>query len=427
MPIGISDDHGELAAAIAKWASSLDGIAAARAAEGVSHEAFADVSTAVAEMGLTGIAAPEQAGGGGGSVLDLAVALEAAAGALVPGPLLGSAVASVVLGEHAGAVAAGEMRVGFCLDQTVTLTGDRVTADLEIVHDAVGATHLLLLSDNDVLLTPIADATISPRPSPDLGRRVAAVTLDAFEAMPVAGVDEQMLRDVVLTLAAAEASGIARWCLDAAVEYAGVREQFGRKIGSFQSIKRLCVEMLETSESVTAAAWDAARAHAESPKQFHYAATVAGVVALEGAVAVAKSCIQVLGGIGFTFEHDAHLYLRRALALRATLRSSTSYAATLADLAADGRTQRRAGARDRPERGGRRPAGRGPLGRAPDLRSLHAPPAHRAGRGRPARSALADTVGPFGRSTRTARGRRGVGPAGIDRPDLKIGAWAAPR
>ena len=80
MPIGISDDHGELAAAIAKWASSLDGIAAARAAEGVRHEAFADVSTAVAEMGLTGIAAPEQAGGGGGSLLDLAVALEAAAG-----------------------------------------------------------------------------------------------------------------------------------------------------------------------------------------------------------------------------------------------------------------------------------------------------------------------------------------------------------
>ena len=248
-------------------------------------EAFADVSSAVAEMGLTGIAAPEQVGGGAGSLLDLAVALEAAAGALVPGPLLGSAVASVVLGEHAGDVVAGEMRVGFCLDQTVAHTGDHVTADLEIVHDAVGATHLLLLSEKDVLLAPLADATISPRPSPDLGRRVAAVTLDAVEATPVAGIDEQMLRDVVLTLAAAEASGVARWCLDAAVEYAGVREQFGRKIGSFQAVKHLCAEMLETSESVTAAAWDAARAHAESREQCHSAATWRASSPLEGAVA----------------------------------------------------------------------------------------------------------------------------------------------
>ena len=120
----------------------------------------------------------------------------------------------------------------------------------------------------------------------------------------------------MVTLAAAEASGVARWCLDTAVEYAGVREQFGKKIGAFQAIKHLCAEMLETSESVTAAAWDAAAAATDEPSQQEFAALVAGTICFDGAVEVAKDCIQVLGGIGFTFEHDAHLYLRRAIALR---------------------------------------------------------------------------------------------------------------
>ena len=139
-----------------------------------------------------------------------------------------------------------------------------------------------------------------------------------------------------MTLAAAEASGVARWCLDTAVEYAGVREQFGQKIGAFQAIKHLCAEMLETSESVTAAAWDAAQAaDADDRAQQEFAALVAGTVCFDGAVDVAKACIQVLGGIGFTFEHDAHLYLRRAhRPAQPGRRLRARHAARLADLAA---------------------------------------------------------------------------------------------
>ena len=141
--------------------------------------------------------------------------------------------------------------------------------------------------------------------------------MSALDATVVPGLTPARLRSLVVTLAAAEASGVARWCLDTAVEYAGLREQFGQKIGAFQAIKHLCAEMLETSESVTAAAWDAARAATDDdPAQQEFAALVAGTICFDGAVAVAKACIQVLGGIGFTFEHDAHLYLRRALALR---------------------------------------------------------------------------------------------------------------
>ena len=98
-----------------------------------------------------------------------------------------------------------------------------------------------------------------------------------------------------------------------------MREQFGAKIGSFQAVKHLCAQMLETAEAVTAVAWDAACALDESDEQADFAAELAGAVALDGAVRVAQDCIQVLGGIGFTFEHDAHLYLRRAIALRSLL------------------------------------------------------------------------------------------------------------
>ena len=110
---------------------------------------------------------------------------------------------------------------------------------------------------------------------------------------------------------------MAQWCLDTAVDYAKVREQFGAPIGSFQAVKHLCAEMLETTESVAAVAWDVGAALGRTPtEQADFAADVAATVALDGAVAVAQDCIQVLGGIGFTFEHDAHLYLRRAIALR---------------------------------------------------------------------------------------------------------------
>ncbi len=154
--------------------------------------------------------------------------------------------------------------------------------------------------------------------------------------MPVPGLTAELVRRATVTFAAAEASGIARRCLDLAVDYAKVREQFGKPIGSFQAVKHLCAEMLETSESVTAAAWDVASVAFGDDEQWAFAADVAAAIAFDGAVSVAKSCIQVLGGIGFTFEHDAHLYLRRALVLRGLLGDSDAAAERLTARAADG-------------------------------------------------------------------------------------------
>ena len=397
MPIGISDDHVELADAFGKWAGSLGGIEAARRAEDDPVAEFAEVTASVDEMGLLGITAD------GGSLTDLAVALETCAGALLPGPLLGSAIASVVLAEPAGPVA-------LCLDGSV-------------IHDAPGSAQALVVVDDEVRLVPLEGVDLTPGANPDLTRRTSLGDLTAVEGTVVPDLTPARLRALVITLAAAEASGVARWCLDTAVEYAGTREQFGKKIGGFQAIKHLCAEMLETSESVTAAAWDAARAVTDNEAQHEFATLVAGTVCFDGAVQVAKDCIQVLGGIGFTFEHESHFYLRRAVALRALVGASSTYAARLADLAASGARRhlqvdldgvddgRRADIRAEAERIAALPEDeqRAALAESGYL-TPHWPAPHGLGAD-PVTQLLIDEE---------------LAEAGVHRPDLKIGAWAAP-
>ncbi|WP_296606698.1 acyl-CoA dehydrogenase [Nocardioides sp.] len=321
MSIGISDEHVELASSLRKWAADLRGRELARAAEEDADATFETAWAALSEMGVPTIGLPESAGGGGGSTLDVAVALEACAHELVPGPLLGPAVVAALLGERLPA----DALVGLA-------TGD-------VVWDAPSATHVLADVDGGWRLLPRAAVELSASAGLDLTRRFGRLrVLDAAAGEPL-GLDGAAVRRAVVTLAAAEAAGVARWCLATAVEYAKVREQFGQRIGSFQAIKHLCAEMLETAESVTAAAWDVASAATNDPgdaEQWSFAADVAAAVCFDGAVEVAKSCIQVLGGIGFTFEHDAHLYLRRALTLRALVGDRDAAAERLTAAAVEG-------------------------------------------------------------------------------------------
>ncbi|MBA2952556.1 acyl-CoA dehydrogenase [Nocardioides sp. MAH-18] len=300
MSIGISEEHVELASSLRKWAADLRGRDVARAAEGDAGARFEQVWTAVRDMGVPEIGLPEAAGGGGGTTLDVAVALEACAHELVPGPLLGPAVAAAVLGE----LPAADAIVG------VALGG--------VLWDAPSVTHVLLEDPGTGWrVLPVGAVEVAASTGLDLTRRFGRVeAAEGPAGVAVPGLTTERVRRTTVTLAAAEAAGVARWCLATAVEHAKVREQFGQPIGAFQAVKHLCAEMLETAEAVTAAAWDVAGAADEAEEQWAFAADVAAAVAFDGAVEVAKSCIQVLGGIGFTFEHDAHLYLRRALALR---------------------------------------------------------------------------------------------------------------
>jgi alkylation response protein AidB-like acyl-CoA dehydrogenase len=174
---------------------------------------------------------------------------------------------------------------------------------------------VLLLPAADVVLLVDATAdgvTVEPLKATDFSRPLARVLLDSAPA-EVLPVSAQRVRDLAATVLAAEAAGLARWTLRTATEYAKVREQFGKPIGSFQAIKHMCAEMLLRSEQISVAASDAAAAVANpDERQLSIAAAVAASTAIEAAKANAKDCIQVLGGIGITFEHDAHLYLRRA-------------------------------------------------------------------------------------------------------------------
>lgn len=323
MTIGIATEHVELAESLGDWASSVGAIEAIRAAEG-DASAMAAWAQTCAVVGLTSIAMAEPEGGGG-TVLDQAVALAAAANALIPGAIVGTAIAATLTTdpELQRAIAAGTARVGVVVHNVAGA----------VVLDGPLATHLLVPGPDGWQIMAADQVPVEVGTSPDFGRPVSRLA-EPVEVEPA--LDDSRVRQLLYIYAAAEAAGVARWCLETAVEYAKVREQFGQKIGAFQAIKHLCSQMLEQTEAVTAAAWDAAVAFDEAGEQAQFAALVAATVCFDGAVSVAHDCIQVLGGIGFTFEHDAHLYLRRALAWRAALGGAQTAAGELAELASQG-------------------------------------------------------------------------------------------
>lgn len=424
MPIGISDEHAELGATLRAWARDQRATEAVRAAEGATGR-LAEWSVRVAEMGIPSVALPEPVGGGG-SLLDQAVVLEAAAYGLVPGGLLSTTAAGLIVDDadvRAG-IASGKVSVGIGLTPSLELREDRLRGRVTVVADAGTATHLLLGAGQRWFLVPSERVLLADGFTPDLSRTVSAVEVDGVPVSDIleVDVDADRVRRTLILLGAAEAAGVAQWCLDTAVGYAGVREQFGRKIGSFQAVKHLCAEMLETTESVTAAAWDAAASADADPGQHRMAVLVAAVTCFEGAVEVAKACIQVLGGIGFTFEHDAHLYLRRALGLRSLLGPAGDSAAELAALAGtgvrrqlsvdvEGKEQLRAQVREEVGRIGDHPADeqRAELVRTGYL-VPHAPEPWGLGAD-PAEQLVIDEE---------------LAAAGVERPDLKVGAWAVP-
>jgi len=434
--IAVTAEHRELAASLRAWAESLGGLDAARVAETEPAATFAEVWAKARDMGIGGIGLPEVVGGGGGSALDVAVALEACAHALLPGPFLGTAVAAALLVETptaASLLAAGGV-IGVGIEPTLTLTlGSRLSGTVAVVLDAPGADAFLLGAVDDAgreqwYVVPGDAARVEPAVGLDLTRRAGMVHVDVpvEDLVAVPTLNRALLRRTAVTFASAEAAGLARWCLETAVAHAKVREQFGQPIGRFQAIKQLCATMLETAEAVTAVAWDAASvafANDERDDQWAFAADLAGTVAFDGAMRVAQDCIQVLGGIGFTFEHDAHLYLRRAIALRTLLGSGDTHAIALAGRALSG--ARRTVTADL--------EGRDEAIRA-SVRDLVAAVAALPEPER--RAALVESglltphwPAPYGRDAGPVEQLvidQELAAAGVARPDLKIGGWAAP-
>ncbi|HUZ37919.1 MAG TPA: acyl-CoA dehydrogenase [Streptosporangiaceae bacterium] len=478
MPIAISEEQQAVQASIRDWAKRAGTLAMVRGLEpgtpaGAGPDGQpggppaatpgGDYWDTLAGLGIFSIALSEEVGGDGGTVTDLAAAIEELAHALAPGPVMPTALAGAALRDHVHeppakdllpALAAGQASVAVGLTAG-TLTGSwladgrlRVTGEAGPVLGAGSASHLLLsaltdragagggggVADQEVWFLLAAGhlgAEVMARTPVDFSRTLATIRLDGVIVGPGQLLSElrtTRVRDLAATLFAAEAAAVAGYCTDTAAAYARTREQFGRPIGSFQAVKHLCAAMLCRAERACALAWDAARAVDEAPEEHPLAAAAAAALALDAAVDNAKDCIQVLGGTGFTWEHDAHLYLRRALALRQLLGGSALWRRRAAELAM-------AGARRRLRLGAGGAGGGGDLDAEPAAvaaRSLAATVA-----GLPAdqrRAALAEAgyvapqwPAPYGLSASPAVQLvidEELNAAGVSRPDLAIGGWA---
>ncbi|WP_275296898.1 acyl-CoA dehydrogenase family protein, partial [Mycolicibacterium sp. CBMA 361] len=166
-------------------------------------------------------------------------------------------------------------------------------------------------------------------------RSIGSVNLEQAEVIAVLRGAATKAHTAFRILAASEAVGVSWAALDMAVEYAKVREQFGRTIGTFQAVKHHAANMLVAAELTTAAAWDAARA--DDLDDAWFAAAVAAAQAIHSEIFNAENNIQLHGGIGFTWEHDAHLYLRRARTLAALTADGADPLADVVDAQRTGR------------------------------------------------------------------------------------------
>jgi len=312
MPIGITDEHVELQRAARRWVEQYVPPATVRVALEAATETPPDFAAALAATGWTALAVPTEQGGEGYGLGELAVVLEELGRACAPGAFLPSALAASVLATAGTAPdVVARLASGAATGCVALGTGEPVLganlADVFVLPDA----------DRRWYVAERADVDVTPVASLDATRRVARVERRGGQV--VDGLTAQTVRDLAAVVFAAECVGGAQWCVETASAYAKVREQFGRPIGQFQAVKHRCADMLLSTEHARAAAWDAARAaddrdaDAESKS---LTAAVAIALAADAFVRAAKDCIQILGGIGFTWEHDAHIYLKRAMAIR---------------------------------------------------------------------------------------------------------------
>jgi alkylation response protein AidB-like acyl-CoA dehydrogenase len=326
MGIALTDDHRELAEVARAFLTSHKARWAARSLLDTADESRPPFWQHLVELGWLGLHIDEEHGGSGYGLPELVVVIEELGRAVAPGPFVPTVIASAVIAKDGTAdqksrllpgLIDGTVTAGIGLDGQVRVSDGRADGDAGIVLGAGLAELLVIAAGDDVLLLERDRDGVSVEvpdnldPTRRSGRvRLHNVSVSAEDIVP--GARESALARA-RTLLAAEAVGGASDCVDAAVAYAKVRQQFGRTIATFQAVKHHCANMLVASESATAAVWDASRAASEDEQQFRLIAAAAAALAFPAYARNAELNIQVHGGIGFTWEHDAHLHLRRAL------------------------------------------------------------------------------------------------------------------
>ncbi|ORB73351.1 acyl-CoA dehydrogenase [Mycobacterium scrofulaceum] len=330
MGIALTDDHRELAEVARGFLTSQKARWAARSLLDAAEESRPPFWQNLVELGWLGLHVDEEHGGSGFGLPELVVVVEELGRAVAPGPFVPTVIASAVIAKDGSAeqksrllpgLIDGTVTAGIGLDGQVRLEGGVADGDAGIVLGAGLAELLLIAAGEDVLLLERGRAGVSVEvPNNfDPTRRSGRVRLDnvSVSADDVLTGARAAALARARTLLAAEAVGGATDCVEAAVDYAKVRQQFGRTIATFQAVKHHCANMLVAAEAGVAAVWDASRAAAEDEDQFQLAAAVAATLAFPAYARNAELNIQVHGGIGFTWEHDAHLHLRRALVIAA--------------------------------------------------------------------------------------------------------------
>jgi len=339
MSIAITDEHRALADTASDFLAKRDARAAARALLEAPEEALPAWWGDLVGLGWPGLHVPENYGGSGYGLEELVVVVEELGRAVAPGPFVPTAIASAVLaaigGEaaktHLPGLADGSVAAAVALGGSVTVTGDTVSGPAGAVLGGGLAQLLLVAVGDDVAVVEVGEGVaVDTPPNMDPTRRTARVTLDSAPATLLPGARRSLV-DLARVILAAEAVGLARECTEQAAAYAKERVQFGRPIGTFQAVKHHCANMAVATELATSAVWDAARAAAAGGDQLTYAAAVAATLAAPAADLCANLNTQVHGGIAITWEHDAHLFMRRATTLLTFLEAEKA-AAELTDL-----------------------------------------------------------------------------------------------
>jgi alkylation response protein AidB-like acyl-CoA dehydrogenase len=362
MSLAVTAEQEELRATVRRWLT--ENVPLARVRELMATPDAYDPATwrGLGELGVLELGIPEQYGGAGFGFQELARVAEETGRALLPGPLLATSGLAVPLllasddeqakARHLPGIAGGTtvatvawLSPGAGWDsagRSLSVADGRLSGSASAVLSGTYADLVLVVAGTGESTAVVAVDATGPgvsrtaQPTLDQTRPLARLDFDGAPCTPVGAVgagDELLSRalDAANVLLAAEMVGGAQACLDMSVAYAKVRQQFGRPIGSFQAIKHKLAEVLVALEGAQAAAAYAAWAAAENPVELAVVATLAKAVAAEAYFRAAGDNVQVHGGIGFTWEHDAHLYFKRAKTSLMLFGDVGSYQRALAD------------------------------------------------------------------------------------------------
>ena len=327
MSIAITEDHVALADTAAKFLRRREARGAGRALLEAEDETLPRFWDEVPGLGWLGLHLPEEYGGSGYTLEELVLVVAELGVAIAPGPFVPTVIASAFIAAAAEqdirkkllpGLADGSTTAAVATTEGLTLEGGTATGSVVVLGGGL-ARLLVLAAGDDVAIVEAGDGVRVTTPGNlDPTRRAARVTLDRAPATVVPGAARTLL-DLQRVILSAEAAGVAAEATRVAAEYARSRIQFGRPIAMYQAVKHHCANMAVVSEMTASAVWDAARAARTGGDQLSYAAAVAAAIAAPAADFCANHMTQVHGGIAITWEHDAHLFMRRASALNHVL------------------------------------------------------------------------------------------------------------